>query len=157
MALFKQWKIRAVFLGAGATAILWCAATAGGGEAQISPAAKPATKPQTATQSASRPAPAPVPADERATVEQAWKMFTDAETEKTLQKRSAAVLALGNAGDRPDVVHMLGRAMEDAHPQVRSAAAAALGLARARTMIPQLQKALDDASPSVRVAAARSL
>ena len=84
-------------------------------------------------------------------------MFRDAESEKNLQKRTAALLALGNAGDRTDVVHMLSLAMDDAHPEVRSAGAAALGLARARTMIPKLQKALDDPSPRVRTAAARSL
>ncbi len=74
-----------------------------------------------------------------------------------MQRRTAALLALGNAGDRPDVVHLLAKALEDTHPEVRRAAAAALGLGRMHSMIPRLQKALDDPSASVRVAAARSL
>ncbi len=96
-------------------------------------------------------------AEYQTTVTQAWKIFTDSEAEKILHKRTAALLALGNAGDRPDVLHLLGKDLDDPLPEVRRAAAAALGLARAHSMIPRLQKALDDPSPSVRVAAARSL
>lgn len=157
MALLKQRMARAVLAGAVAgTTIVWSAAglvLSSAQTAQAPPPAKSGAKRQTPAQ----PATGTVPAEQRDTVTQAWKMFTDVEAEKNLQKRGAALLALGNAGDRPEVLQMLGRAMDDSHPEARRAAAAALGLARARTMIPRLQKALDDPSPGVRVAAARSL
>lgn len=156
MGHFDEWTVRAIFAGAVAAAIVGSVAETRMTGAQTPPTAPPATKAPARPRGTARP-PAAAPADERETVEQAWKVFTDAESEKRLQKRSAALLALGNAGDREDVVRLLSRAMEDAHPEVRRSAAAALGLARARTMIPRLQKALDDPSPSVRVAAARSL
>lgn len=157
MAHFNAWIVRAILAGAVAAAIVGSAAETRMTGAQTPPTAPPATKAPAKQRGAAQPPAAAVPADERETVEQAWKIFTDVETEKRLQNRSAALLALGNAGDREDVVRLLSRAMDDAHPEVRRSAAAALGLARARTMIPRLQKALDDTSPSVRVAAARSL
>jgi HEAT repeat protein len=151
------WKcmLRGLSLAA-AAAIVWSAAGAEFSEAQTAQAPPP-SKSGAKRQTPHGPVPAAVPEDQSATVAKAWKTFTDAETDKNLEKRRAALLALGNAGDRADVVKMLGRALDDEHPRVRSSAAAALGMARARTMIPQLEKALDDPAPSVRVAAARSL
>ena len=147
----KSWWLWLAGLGAGAVC-WWCAAAVAGVYDQSPPAKSQGSRP-----SAARPARAAVPADERETVERAWKTFTDAEAVKNPQKRIAALLALGNAGERADVLSMLGRAMDDSHPEVRRAAAAAMGLARARTMIPRLEQALDDPAPAVRVAAARSL
>jgi HEAT repeat protein len=49
------------------------------------------------------------------------------------------------------------KALDDDKPEVRSAAAAALGDMKSRTSIPKLREALDDNDPSVALAAARSL
>jgi HEAT repeat protein len=46
------------------------------------------------------------------------------------------------------------KALADDKPEVRSAAAAALGDMKSRTSIPKLKKALDDDDPSVALAAA---
>jgi len=49
------------------------------------------------------------------------------------------------------------KALDDDKPEVRSAAAAALGDMKSRTSIPKLREALDDKDPSVALAAAHSL
>ena len=49
------------------------------------------------------------------------------------------------------------KALSDNKPEVRSAAAAALGDMNSRISIPKLRKALDDSDPSVALAAAHSL
>jgi hypothetical protein len=49
------------------------------------------------------------------------------------------------------------KALGDDKPEVRSAAAAALGDMKSRTSIPKLRKALDDRDPSVALTAAHSL
>jgi HEAT repeat protein len=151
MANFGKWMIRTVFLLATAGTVVWSSAGMGFPGAQTAQPPLPAKRP-----APRRPA-SRVPAAPSATVAKAWKTFTEAEADKNLEKRVAAILALGNAGNRPDVVRMLDRGMDDEHPEARRAAAAALGMARARTMIPRLERALDDPSPSVRVASARAL
>ena len=152
MRRIERWIGRAVIVGMVVT-VLRGTIAAGPIGAQTPPAANTLAKQQTPPAAKETAA----PAEGQATVAQAWKVFTDSEADRNLRRRSAALLALGNAGDRPEAVNLLGRAMEAAHPEVRRAAAAALGLARAYSKIPQLQKALDDPSPSVRVAAARAL
>jgi len=156
MAQLRPRMNRAAILGVLAAATGWILAGSQSSSAQTgqtSTATKAPAKRPTPSASAGTAA----PLENQTAVTQAWKLFTDSEAETKLLKRTAALLALGNAGDRPEVVHMLGKAMVDTHPEVRRAAAAALGLARVHSMIPRLQKALDDPSPSVRVAAARSL
>jgi len=96
-------------------------------------------------------------ADDSTTVADAWKLIAEGTSDKTMRKRIPALLALGGAGDRPEVQRILEMALGDSHSDVRRAAASALGKARVRGAIPRLQKALDDPSPGVRVAAARSL
>jgi len=156
MANIGKRTVRAVSLVSVAAAVLW---STGGVQMR---AAQAGQAPPPAQSGTSRRPPARTPAStarepQDATVTKAWSTFTDAQADKSLENRAAALLALGNAGDRADVLRMLGRALDDEHPEVRRAAAAALGLARARTMIPRLEKALDDPAPSVRVVAARSL
>jgi len=140
------------------TTVCWAAAVA---EGVLPPAipqsSAPAARPAPKQPVQANPKSASIPSNDREIVARAWKTFTDAEAGKNPEKRSAALLALGNAGDRADVIQMLTHAMDDPHPPVRRAAAAAIGMARARTMIPRLEKALDDPAPAVRVAAARSL
>jgi len=145
---WRRWIARAALC----AALGWTASAAAGAGQQPLPAKSPGR--QTA---GVRHRPAAIPAGDRETIERAWQTFTDAEADKNLERRSAALLALGNAGDRPAVLRLLGRAMDAPQPEVRRAAAAAAGMARARAMIPRLQAALDDPAPSVRVAAARSL
>jgi len=96
-------------------------------------------------------------ADENTAVAEAWKLIAEGTSDKNLRKRLPALLALGSAGDRPEVARILEEALDDPRPEVRRAAAAALGKALVRSSIPSLKKALDDRSPSVRVSAARAL
>jgi HEAT repeat protein len=90
-------------------------------------------------------------------VTEAWKLLVDSASEKNRKKRVLALLALGNADPRPEVLGLLESAMNDSHEEVRRAAAAAFGQLPAPSAIPRLREALDDSAASVRVAAARAL
>jgi len=139
-------------------AVLFAAGTVRPAQAQAPSQAKTGAKQQPPGGAAGHaPAAVALPADDKTTVADAWKLIAEGTSDKNVRKRMAALLSLGSAGDRPEVVRILEQAMEDPHPEARRAAAAALGQGHVRRMIPRLQKALDDPSPSVRVAAARSL
>ena len=119
--------------------------------------AQTSTPTKTATKQQAPGGAAATHADEQTTVAEAWKLIAEGTSNKSLRKRLPALLALGSAGDRPEVAGILEGALNDSHPEVRRAAAAALGKAKVQSSIPSLKKALDDRSPSVRVAAARAL
>lgn len=72
-------------------------------------------------------------------------------------KRAAAVNALGLLRDDEQAATAAEKALQDPKPEVRKAAATALGLMRARSAIPGLQKALNDKDIGVVLAAAASL
>ncbi len=138
-------------------AALCVAATIPATRAQTSTPANTGAKPKAAAGAASRAQAAAMHADENTTVAEAWKLIAEGTSDQNLRKRIPALLALGSTGDRPEVARILEKALNDSHPEVRRAAAAALGKARVRSSIPSLKKALDDRSPSVRVSAARAL
>jgi hypothetical protein len=71
--------------------------------------------------------------------------------------RVNAALVLGRSGDVSLAPHLESSLLNDSHPAVRAAAAAALAALGSRASLPALQRAREDRSPAVRAQAARSL
>jgi HEAT repeats len=91
------------------------------------------------------------------TREQAWEILeTGANTDKT-RDRAAAINILGLLRNDRHARKIAETALGDHAPEVRSAAAAALGEMRSRGSIPKLKAATDDKDPSVVLAAAHAL
>jgi HEAT repeat protein len=97
---------------------------------------------------------APTPISPR---DQAWKVLREGLADTKVIKRREAVQALslitGNRTAQQLAVH----ALSDAHPSVRTAAAATLGQLHATVAIPELKEALSDKEISVVLAATYSL
>jgi HEAT repeat protein len=89
--------------------------------------------------------------------QEAWKTLADGAHDKSFARRTAAVNALGLLPDDSTAIAMAEGALKDSAPEVRSAAATALGEMRASGSFLKLEKALDDKDPSVALAAAHSL
>jgi HEAT repeat protein len=77
--------------------------------------------------------------------------------EKSTGERTQAVRALRLLPGDPEALEMAQRALQDQKPEVRAAAATALGLMGSKVSIPGLKKALSDKEPSVVLAAAHAL
>lgn len=77
----------------------------------------------------------------------------ESNTKKRTKAVSALRLLLGNA----EATEMAITALQDPKPQVRAAAATALGLIGSKEAIPALRNAISDKKPVVVLAAARSL
>ena len=91
------------------------------------------------------------------TKEQAWEILeTGAKADKT-RDRAAAINILGLLRNDRHARKIAERALGDHTPEVRSAAAAALGEMGSRSSIPKLKAATDDKDPSVALAAAHAL
>ena len=114
---------------------------------------KPATPPQTsAPQISSAPVkPAGTPR------ERAWEILDTACGGDKTTDRATAVLVLGLIPNDPRSTRLAEKALVDEKPEVRSAAAAALGNMQSRKSIPKLKAAMEDPDPSVALAAAHSL
>lgn len=89
--------------------------------------------------------------------EQAWDLLLSGLRESSTDKRAAAVRVLSLLTGESKPVKLASRALSDSKPQVRAAAAMALGELHARAAIPKLEKALSDKEPLVTLAAAHSL
>jgi HEAT repeat protein len=89
--------------------------------------------------------------------EQAWDILRANVTEKDTGKRAQAVRVLGLLRGQPEALDMARKALGDEKPEVRAAAATALGQMRARQSIPRLRALLSDKDPSVVLAAASAL
>jgi HEAT repeat protein len=90
-------------------------------------------------------------------LQQAWNILRVGVNEKNTGKRTQAVRALRLLpGDR-EALEMAQRALQDQKPEVRTAAATALGLMGSKASIPELKKALSDKEPAVVLAAAHAL
>jgi HEAT repeat protein len=114
---------------------------------------KPATPPQTsASQISSAPVkPAGTPK------ERAWEILDTACGGDKTTDRATGVLVLGLIPNDPRSARLAEKALADEKPEVRSAAAAALGNMQSRRSIPKLKAAMEDPDPSVALAAAHSL
>src|SRR5690348_17141766 len=72
--------------------------------------------------------------------QQAWNILRTGVNEKNTGKRTQAVRALRLLSDDPEAVEMAEKALHDQKPQVRAAAATALGLMRSKVSIPEVKK-----------------
>jgi HEAT repeat protein len=89
--------------------------------------------------------------------QEAWQILNAACTGDKTSGRATAIRVLGLIPDDAKAMKLAEQALDDDKPEVRSAAAAALGDMKSRTSIPKLRAALDDDDPSVTLAAAHSL
>jgi HEAT repeat protein len=89
--------------------------------------------------------------------EQAWQLLESACTSDKSTNRATAILVLGLIPNNTRSARLAEKALTDNKPEVRSAAAAALGEMGSRASIPKLRAAFDDQDPVVVLAAAHSL
>jgi HEAT repeat protein len=89
--------------------------------------------------------------------EQAWKLLQSGLKEASTTKRATAVRVLSLLRGNTKAVTLASHALSDPKPQVRVAAATALGELRATSAIPKLEAALSDKEPTVALAAAHAL
>ncbi len=87
----------------------------------------------------------------------AWAMFNTAAKSKSVTERSVGIRALGLLRQDDRARDLAEKALDDSKPEVRVAAATALGQMRSSQSIPKLQKALGDPRLAVVMAAAQSL
>ena len=116
--------------------------------------AQPATQPpssESGHQTAATPKPPLTPKEE------AWQMLATACAGDKTSDRAMAIRVLGLMPNNTKARTLAERALSDDKPEVRSAAAAALGDMKSRISISKLRAALDDKDPSVTLTAAHSL
>jgi HEAT repeat protein len=89
--------------------------------------------------------------------EQAWQILETGATADKTRDRAAAINILGLLRNDRRARKIAETALGDHAPDVRSAAAAALGEMRSRISIPKLKAATDDKDPSVALASAHAL
>jgi len=89
--------------------------------------------------------------------EKAWQILEDACTGDKSGDRATAILVLGLIPNDSKSAKLAEKALTDERPEVRAAAAAALGNMQSRASMPKLKAAMDDQDPSVALAAAHSL
>src|SRR5260370_29367523 len=89
--------------------------------------------------------------------QQAWDILRAGVNQKSTGKRTQAVRALRLLPDNPEATKMAQTALQDRKPEVRAAAATALGLMGSKESTPELKKALSDKKPAVALAAAHAL
>jgi HEAT repeat protein len=89
--------------------------------------------------------------------EKAWAMFEAAAKSNSASERSSGIRALGLLRDDAHARALAEAALSDDKPEVRIAAATALGQMRSTQSVPKLQKLLSDEKVGVVMAAAHSL
>ncbi len=89
--------------------------------------------------------------------QKAWEILEAAVNEKAFLRRAQAVHVLGLLQDNTKAATLAEKALDDPAPEVRVAAATALGQMHSHASIPKLEHALDDKETSVVLAAAHSL
>jgi HEAT repeat protein len=89
--------------------------------------------------------------------QKAWDILRVGVNQKSTGKRTQAVRALRLLPADPEASEMAERALQDRKPEVRAAAATALGLMGSKAAVPGLRKALSDRKPAVVLAAAHAL
>lgn len=123
----------------------------------------PPTPPVSNTPAVQQPANPPAPASpasvKGATTpkDQAWQILEDACTGDKTGDRATAILVLGLIPNDARSARLAQKALTDERPEVRAAAAAALGDMQSRASISKLKAAMEDQDPSVALAAAHSL
>lgn len=89
--------------------------------------------------------------------EKAWQTLEQGCTAGNLGERATATRVLGLIPHNLRALKLAERALKDDKPEVRTAAAVALGDMKSRASIPKLKEALDDPDPSVALAAGHAL
>jgi hypothetical protein len=89
--------------------------------------------------------------------EQAWQIIEGACIGDKAGDRATAILVLSLIPNDVKSTRLAEKALNDEKPEVRAAAAAALGNMTSRASIPKLRAAMEDQDPSVVLAAAHSL
>jgi HEAT repeat protein len=115
---------------------------------------QPATKPEVPAPGQQPTATPKVPHTPK---EEAWQILNTACTGDKTSGRATAIRVLGLMPNDAKALELVKKALDDDKPEVRSAAAAALGDMKSRRSIPKLRAAMDDHDPSVALAAAHSL
>jgi hypothetical protein len=119
----------------------------------------PAPNPPPTQPSTTPPAAAAPPRGKASTTprEHAWQILEDACTSDKTGDRATATLVLGLIPNDLTSNRLAEKALTDEKPEVRAAAAAALGNMKSRKSIPKLKAMMDDEDPAVVLAAAHSL
>lgn len=89
--------------------------------------------------------------------DEAWQLLRQGTQEKGTEARAAAVGILGLLRGNTRAAAMAEKALGDPKPQVRAAAATALGAMRAARSAPKLRDVMNDPEPAVALAAASAL
>jgi len=89
--------------------------------------------------------------------QQAWDILRTGVNQKSSGKRTQAVRALRLLPGNSEATKMAQTALQDPKPEVRAAAATALGLMGSKESVPELKNALADKKPAVALAAAHAL
>src|SRR5882724_6600171 len=121
-----------------------------------SPTLAQAPAPTSAPLPAKQPDTAPT-ASAQAAGEKAWGILRDGLKDQNADKRAKAVRSLGLLPANTEAERAAIKALQDKKPNVRMAAAAALGSMQAQHANLQLEGALQDSEPAVVLAAANSL
>jgi HEAT repeat protein len=90
-------------------------------------------------------------------VQKSWRILNDGVANSSLDTRTEAVSALGLVRRNAHAEELAAKALADPKPEVRAAAATALGSMGASRSLPALKKAVNDADVTVVLAAARSM
>lgn len=88
---------------------------------------------------------------------EAWQVLDAACIGNRTIGRAMAIRVLGLMPNDPKALGIAEKALADDRPEVRTAAATALGDMKSRSSIPKLKEALDDNDPGVALAAAHAL
>ena len=126
---------------------------------QPAPPPPPAASAAPAQPSVNQATPAtPAPAKAFSTPrDQAWQILEDACTGDKSGDRATGILVLGLIPNDARSARLAQKALTDDRPEVRAAAAAALGNMHSTASIPKLKAAIADQDPAVALAAAHSL
>ena len=89
--------------------------------------------------------------------EKAWTILEAGLNEKSTEKRAQSVRALGIISGDLKSLELARHSLKDSQPQVRSAAATALGQIGSSAAVPDLKAALSDKEPAVVLSAAHAL
>ena len=114
---------------------------------------QPPNPPSSSTQI---PIPASPSTAPRAMKKEAWEVLREGSKANKIPDRAAAIRVLGLLKNEERARKMAEEALEDRAPEVRSAAAAALGEMHARPSLSKLRAAIDDKDPSVVLATAHA-
>src|SRR5260370_25664011 len=98
----------------------------------------------------------PLPVSQTPT-ERAWQILQQGLANKRAEKRANAVHALRLLPNNPRAQELAESALADQNPNVRAAAARALGPMGAVSSVPKLKAVLDDKEPAAVLCAAHSL